>query len=216
MPAPLPYPFPLLCLYCLHPPPHREEERQLPHDGDLMDGAATPLPTPSPVARSHCGERAAVEWIGAGDLCPCGVWFFVRRLGLPMRVRIERNRRGHDGGALCRRGPRPYSGELLGFSLLCPARVLWGGTFFFLCFHFTENLLARSGYLIPLIDFRSEWARRSGNLPSPGADELDPAPATVVSRRRRCGLRWRRWCASREYRAYPRSVGIVGGDYGSD
>ena len=87
-----------------------------------------------------------------------------------MRFGIERNRCGHDGATTF----------LLGFFALLG---FFGGRDFLsvsLMYSFTENLLARSGYLIPLIDFRSEWARRSGNLPSPGADELDPAPAMVV------------------------------------
>ena len=53
------------------------------------------------------------------------------------------------------------------------------------------------------------------NLPSPGADELDPAPAMVVWRRRRCGLRWWR-------RSFPslsaldlNRVGVFGGEPGN-
>ena len=89
-------------------------------------------------------------------LCPCErVVLRPCRLGLPMRDGIERNRRGLTAALFAgeARGPSPVNfwGS---FFFLCALLGFFGvwGSFSFLCFLFTENLLARSGYLIPLIE----------------------------------------------------------------
>ena len=53
------------------------------------------------------------------------------------------------------------------------------------------------------------------NLPCPAVDELEPE-AIVVLGRTAMAESGRGGGASREHRANPRSVGIVGGDCGSD
>ena len=53
------------------------------------------------------------------------------------------------------------------------------------------------------------------NLPSPAVDELEPE-AIVVLGRTVMAESGRGGGASREHRANPRSVGIVGGNCGSD
>ena len=59
-------------------------------------------PAPLPVARSSCGERAAIERSGCGALCPC--WGVVLRPDAPFGAhRIERN------GAAKRRRSFPVS-----------------------------------------------------------------------------------------------------------
>ena len=61
----------------------------------------------------------------------------------------------------------------------------------------------------------SSVRERIGEIPSPCLDELEPE-AIVVLGRTAMAESGRGGGTSREHRANPRSVGIVGGDCGSD
>ena len=94
-----------------------------PSAGDDARGESmvAPLPSPSPVVRPPCGERAAVEGLGFGALffASRGRWSFFRRLGLPMRVGSRGN------GAALRQAP--FAGEPEG----TPVSFFAPSTFFF-------------------------------------------------------------------------------------
>ena len=135
-----------------------------------------------------------------------------------MRDGIERNRRGLVAAHFAGEGPRPFSGEnfVLLFDFLCPSRVLWGGGLFSFSDSFLPKNLAYHGLILLLYPWDQSRLVHLVNLPSSGADELKPEPGMVERVMVAMAERWRRWCASREHSANPRSVGSGGGVCGSD